>query len=210
MAVDVLYFANPMCSWCYGFGPSLRAITTEFAGEVRLNLALGSLREDTEPLRADQKAYLRQAWTRVGEASGQTFHFDLLERDDFVYDTRPACRAVAAVRASEDDWLSYLGAIQTAFYLDNRDVTAAATLADIAEEAGVDGAPVEQALADPSSAEQLVAEYQQVARMGVSGYPTVLAMTRPKPSLVTVGFQPPKPIIEAVRGLLKDADAPVA
>lgn len=203
MSLDLLYFVNPMCSWCYGFGPSLRGVQTAFAADVAITVALGALREDTEPLRPEQKDYLRTAWRRVAEASGQPFTFDLLDRDDFAYDTRPACQAVLAVRDfAPATLLDYLEAVQAAFYRDNRDVTDAAVLCDLAEDVGLDRARVEAALTDPASAEALVAEYQQVARMGVHGYPMLVAVTQPHTIIITQGFQPPEPVNAAVRDAL--------
>jgi len=208
MAFDLVYFVNPMCSWCYGFGPSLRAVQTAFGDDISITVALGSLREDTEPLRPEQKDYLRAAWSRVGEASGQPFNFGLLDRDDFNYDTRPACRALAAIRdLSPGAVIDYLEAVQTGFYRDNRDVTKKAVLGDLAASVGLDRTRVESALSDVATAEALVAEYAQVARLGVSGYPTLAAVSPPRAILIAQGFQAPEQIVAAVRDAL--ANAPV-
>lgn len=191
MTLELVYFANPMCSWCYGFHDGFAAALGARAGAVTATVALGALREDTEPLRDEQKAYLRDAWARVGAMSGRPFDVALLERNDFIYDTRPASRAVAAVRAAAPARaLDYLAAVETAFYRDNRDVTRAAVLAEIADERGLERTVVETALDDPETATALATENAQVARLGVTGYPTVLALTRPKPRVVTIGFQP--------------------
>ena len=202
MTLELVYFANPMCSWCYGFHEGFAAALGARPGAVSATIALGALREDTEPMRPDQKAYLRDAWTRVGAMSGRPFAFDLLEREDFVYDTRPASRAVAAVRAAAPERaLTYLGAVQTAFYRDNRDVTQGEVLGAIAREQDLDAAIVETALADPETADTLAGENAEVGRLGVTGYPTVLALTRPKPRVVALGFQP----ADAVAGAIDDA-----
>jgi len=202
MTLELVYFANPMCSWCYGFHEGFARALGARAGAVSATIALGALREDTEPMRPEQKAYLREAWTRVGAMSGRLFAFDLLERDDFVYDTRPVGRAVAAVRAAAPERsLAYLGAVQTAFYRDNRDVTQREVLSEIAREEDLDAAMVEAALREPATAEALASENAEVARLGVTGYPTALALTRPKPTLVTLGFQP----ADAVAGALDEA-----
>ena len=49
-------------------------------------------------MRPQDKDYIRNAWTQVNGATGQPFDFAFLERDGFVYDTEPACRAVVTVR----------------------------------------------------------------------------------------------------------------
>jgi len=206
MTLELIYFANPMCSWCYGFHAGFEEVLEARAGAVSVTVGLGALREDTEPLRDDQKRYLRDAWTRVAAMSGRPFDFALLERDDFAYDTRPASVAVAALRAAQPSAaMTFLGAVETAFYRDNRDVTQAAVLAAIAREHDLDAAPIAAAVGDDDALASLRHENEQVAGLGVTGYPTVLALTRPKPQVVTIGFQPPETVAETLDGLIARA-----
>mgnify|MGYP006288054891 FL=1 len=199
MTLELVYFANPMCSWCYGFHAGFAAALGARISACSVTVALGALRADTEPLRDEQKAYLREAWTQVAAASGRPFAFDLLERDDLVYDTRPASRAVAAVRtAAPARTLAYLGAVQTAFYRDARDVTRADVLAAVAADEQLEPAVIEAALDDPGTEAALAQENAEVARLGVGGYPTVLALTRPKPRLLALGFKPADAIAAAL------------
>ncbi|MEO1091720.1 MAG: DsbA family protein [Pseudomonadota bacterium] len=199
MTTELLYVANPMCSWCYGFHVGLASAVADRTHQVVVTLSLGALRADTEPMRPEQKTYLREAWTRVGEASSQPFDTALLDRDDFVYDTRPASRAVAAVRDTRPDRvLAYLGAVQEAFYRDNRDVTEPSVLAAVAAETDIGAELIETALGDPKTATALEAENHAVAQLGITGYPTLIAMTSPRPTVVALGFKPPDALAEAL------------
>jgi putative protein-disulfide isomerase len=101
--------------------------------------------------------------------------------------------------------LAYLGAVQTAFYRDNRDVTRSEILAEIAREQDLDAAIVEAALLDPETADALADENAEVGRLGITGYPTVLALTRPKPKVVALGFQPADAVAGAVDEALRAA-----
>ena len=94
-----VYFADPMCSWCYGFSPVITTLAERFSGRLPVRLVMGGLRAgNTRPMRPQDKDYIRGAWTRVGEASGQPFDFAFFEREGFIYDTEPACRAVVTMR----------------------------------------------------------------------------------------------------------------
>jgi hypothetical protein len=44
-----------------------------------------------------------------------------------------------------------------------------------------------------------------VARLGVTGYPTVLALTRPKPKVLALGFRPPDEVAAAIDDALRAA-----
>ena len=70
----LVYFADPMCSWCYGFSPVIAAIAERFEDRMPLQLVMGGLRAgNTAAMRPQDKDTIRDAWTRVGAATGQPF-----------------------------------------------------------------------------------------------------------------------------------------
>ena len=100
----LLYIFDPMCSWCYGFAPVIEAIAEHFGDRLPVKLMVGGLRAgNTVAMTAKDRDYIRGAWTRVGAASGQPFDFAFFDREHFVYDTEPACRAVVTVRSMAPD-----------------------------------------------------------------------------------------------------------
>jgi len=172
-----VYFADPMCSWCYGFSPAVTALKAQFDGRLGFRLVMGGLRAfNTRPMRAQDKDYIRGAWARVGEASGQPFDFDFFERDAFVYDTEPACRAVVTMRAAAPEKaLPYMVRIQSAFYGGNRDITQPAVLAEIAQEMGEDREAFELALLSGDMRNATMGDFQFTQGCGVQGYPALFA-----------------------------------
>jgi len=74
----LLYFADPMCSWCYGFSPVITALTEHFAGRLPVKVVMGGLRAgNTRPMGPQDKETIRGAWTHVHAATGQPFDFTL-------------------------------------------------------------------------------------------------------------------------------------
>jgi putative protein-disulfide isomerase len=149
----LVYFADPMCSWCYGFSPVISALAEQFEDRLPLDLVMGGLRAgNTVPMRQQDKDFIRNAWTRVGAATGQPFATDFFDREGFVYDTEPACRAVVTARRLMPRMaLPFMARIQQAFYAENRDMTAADAITEVAEEAGFDRARFAQAFASAAS-----------------------------------------------------------
>ena len=137
----LLYIFDPMCSWCYGFAPVIGSIARHFGDRLPVKLMVGGLRAgNTRPMTDKDRDYIRGAWTRVGAASGQPFDFTFFDRDSFVYDTEPACRAIVTVRSmapGQGAWPSSRR-VSSAFYGHNRDTTSADVLADVAAEQGID------------------------------------------------------------------------
>jgi putative protein-disulfide isomerase len=186
---QLVYFADPLCSWCYGFGPELEKIL-EGHPDLELDLVLGGLRAfNTEVMSAAFKEMLREHWGHVAAASAQPFSGAILERDDFVYDTEPPCRAVVTARGLDPaKAFDYFKAVQLAFYRDGREVTDAAVLAGIAVECGYDGAEFARAFDSRAMRAAVRRDFARTQALGVGGFPTLAVAYGPELYLVTSGF----------------------
>jgi len=208
----LIYIADPMCSWCYGFGPELRTLLNGLEG-VPLEIVLGGLRPyASEAMDAAKKAEIRAHWQRVAELSGLSFAGAALSKDDFVYDTEPACRAVASARLLAPDAApAVFDAIQRGFYAEGLDTTQADVLARIAatalQQAGVD---IDEAsfLKTWSSEEAVTAthgDFLQTQQWGVRGFPTLVLEQSGQLHLVSSGFTRTEQLIEQLQALVDQA-----
>ena len=91
------YFADPMCSWCWGFTPAIGAIKESYSDRLKIALMLGGLRPGTtEPVTPKFREETLHHWQDVHKMTGQPFTFEGAMPEGFVYDTEPASRAVIA------------------------------------------------------------------------------------------------------------------
>jgi len=136
--MKLIYIADPMCSWCYGFGKELSALVEHFP-DLSLEIVAGGLRPGgTEKLDETGKQFRLTHWERVEAASGLPFNREgFLARQNFVYDTEPICRAFVAARtlAPSADLLSVFRALQRGFYIDALDTTDGQVLSLLAAQA---------------------------------------------------------------------------
>lgn len=209
----LLYIADPMCSWCYGFGPELTSLL-EGLPELPMEIMVGGLRPYyDEALSADQKAKLLDHWRQSGEASGLPFKEDTLHREDFVYNTEPACRAVFTVRsiAPKAAWPVFQ-AIQHAFYAEGRDVTNGQVLAEIAVPILAEmGHPMDTAAfltqwAQESSVLGTYGEFEQIKKWGVTGFPTLVLERNGELTLVTSGFMQMPILVDTLQAIVDEQD----
>lgn len=201
MAQQLVYFADPMCSWCWGFKPSLLALLDRHGDTLPLRLIMGGLRPgNTRVMDERQKREIRNHWQHVHEASGQPFDFDFFDREGFVYDTEPACRAVVAAGiAAPDRVLDMLMGIQHGFYAGNRDATDPAVLAAIAGEVGIEPAAFQVAFDDPQTRQATWQGFTLAQSAGITGFPTLLAGNDAQGyQVLTAGFLPPAPLLARV------------
>jgi len=187
--MQLLYFADPLCSWCYGFGPELEKLLARHE-DAELEMVMGGLRPfNRERMSEAFKAMLREHWRHVKEASGLAFSEAILGRDDFVYDTEPACRAVVTARAlAPERAFAYLKAIQRAFYQEGRDMTDAGELADLAAAAGYNRAHFSEGFDAPAMRAATRNDFATSQSMDVAGFPTLALRHGAGLFLVTSGF----------------------
>jgi len=206
-----IYFADPMCSWCYGFAPVIRALAQQFEGRLPVRMVMGGLRAgNTKEMTEKDREYIRAPWTRVGEASGQPFDFSFFEREHFVYDTEPACRAVVTMRRlAPENALAFKARVSRAFYGENRDTTDVKVLAALVPEFGIDAERFELEMLSAEARNETFRDFLTSQQAGVQGFPLLAAGTEAGGyALVTSGFRPLDGLPEAIESWLA-AGAPV-
>ncbi len=151
---------------------------------------MGGLRAfNTQALTPSLRETILGHWRHVAEASGLAFNPGALDRDGFVYDTEPACRAVVTVRETDPPKaFPFLEAIQRAFYRDGRDVTQAAVLVDIAAAQGLAGDAFQAGFESQAMREATKRDFATTQALGVGGFPTLAAGEGPRITLVTAGY----------------------
>jgi len=186
------YFADPMCSWCWGFAPVVSAIMDAYQDRLQLALMMGGLRPGTtQPMPAKQRAEILHHWEEVHRRSGQPFKFEGALPDGFVYDTEPACRAVVTLLdLNGAAGFPYFKSIQAAFYAEEQDVTQPHVLATLAERQGVTPERFLERFASREITQQTQTHFRQTAEIGIRGFPTVILRHGERFELLTHGYRP--------------------
>jgi len=196
-----VYIGDPMCSWCYGFGPEIqRFLLTQ--PEAELDIVVGGLRAyNRQVMDEGQRDMILTHWKKVAQISGLPFDMAGLDRQGFVYDTEPVCRAVVTAKILAEDMpsmaiLEVFLALQRAFYAEACDVTDEAVLAQVASEAlnafdgtdSFDVASFYETLTSPPSRDETRQHFEQVQRWGVRGYPVLLAVKEDGLHMLSSGY----------------------
>lgn len=181
-----LYIADPMCSWCYGFSLELQKLIDSRPGS-ELDIVLGGLRAyNKEVMDADTRQMILSHWQRVQDVSGLPFDMTGLNKEGFIYDTEPACRAVVTAKLLADDSnaeqsLALFRAVQHGFYAQGLDVTKDEILAQICVEAlnngehdgAYDVASYLETMQAPSTRDETRLHFEQIQRWGIRGFPVL-------------------------------------
>lgn len=190
--LHLIYVMDPMCSWCYGFAPVIRKTVEEQQAAMQFKLVMGGLRPGTEkPLEEQMKESIKQHWKDVDQVTGQPFDYTFFDRDDFVYDTEPACRAVVTMRyLKPEKEFEMAEAIQSAFYAKNNDVTNPEVLASIASQFDI----AEEEFLEQFGSEEMQEKTKQdfvIARhLQATAFPSLYILNGTNIHLVSRGYRP--------------------
>jgi putative protein-disulfide isomerase len=169
------YIYDPLCGWCYGAEPLVRA-AAEVDG-LGLSLHAGGLWPQPTRLPEHTRRYIQQADGRVGQMSGQPYGKPYLEGllfdPELVLESRPVIAAVLAAQSLDaSKALPMLRAIQHAHYERGLHVVREATLREVAAEIGLDETAFAAALKAVPVDEHIAASQELMNNVGAQGFPT--------------------------------------
>lgn len=192
MERELIYIADPMCSWCWGFSPVIHRVADLIRGRAALRVVPGGLRTDTRmPLSEHEVAYIMGEWRKIAVQTGQPFDFDQPLESSYVYNTEPCCRALSLMtRERPACGLDYLRSLQQAFYVGRRDLKDPEVLAAYAQSFGLARAAFLEKFEQASALDALDEDLHFVQQCGIQGFPSVLMRTGPRIQKLTIGYQP--------------------
>jgi putative protein-disulfide isomerase len=184
--MKLILVADPLCSWCYGFGKEMSTLL-ERRPEIALELVMGGLTAQAAGvLNEDGKRFRLGHWEKVERAAGVPFNrTGLMDRVGFVYNSEAICRAVVAARivAPDGDLLEVFRALQRAFYVDaldtgDEDVLAAAAAAALQRQGrAVTPAEILHVWSSARAIEATQADFSRTRALGVISFPTLFKET---------------------------------
>ena len=206
---SLVYVGDPMCSWCYGFGVPLHQLLEQLPG-VPLAVVLGGLRAFNQEVMPEAlKSTLHHHWGEVTKRSGKPFGTGQFDREGYIYDTEPACRAVVTIRAHvAEHTLAMYHAIQHAFYAQGRDITQTPVLADVWQElvdskligdVNVDRDAFIEAFESDSIKTQTRNDFAMVQQWGIRGFPALIAVVNGEAQLVSNGYMEADEMLQRVQ-----------
>ncbi|MFT5200128.1 MAG: putative protein-disulfide isomerase [Planctomycetota bacterium] len=173
MSARILYVVDPMCSWCYGLAPALDQVRSQLRENVAMDLVMGGLAPDSdEPMDETTRGYVQHAWQAVEAQTGVPFNHEFWTQCAPRRSTYPACRAIVLARESGLQW-EMLKAIQSAYYLEARNPSDAATLVELAVGLGMDQGPFVAGLEAAETQQKLAADFALRRSLDANSFPSI-------------------------------------
>lgn len=196
--VTLIYFADPMCSWCWGAAPAITQLKEEFADSVNFKLVMGGLRpHNTQKMSEKAKKNLLHHWQEIGEMTGQDFQYHILNDENFIYDTEPAARAVVSIREIKPEVeFDFFKKVQYAFYAENQNPTQVKTYEEICNHYTIDYLFFKEKFESEEMKEKTEDDFDFTRQFGVNGFPALLLQVGEKAKPIARGYLPYKQLLQ--------------
>lgn len=182
MTTTLHYFYDPLCGWCYGAAPLIKAAREII--KVRAHgggMMTGARRQTITP---QLRAFVKQHDERIAQLSGQHFgagYVDgLLNATGAVLDSAPPTAAMLAAEEIAGRGLDMLAQLQIAHYVEGRRIAERETLIEVSAELALDPKRFAEVL-DRVSGEEIQAHFDEtrtrMATLGAQGFPTLVLET---------------------------------
>ncbi|EPG74473.1 DSBA-like thioredoxin domain protein [Leptospira fainei serovar Hurstbridge str. BUT 6] len=190
---SLIYVADPLCPWSYGFGQSILKLKSKYEDKIDFSLVLGGFRfgPDIESFTPEMTDRLRYLWKDVERASGRSFQYEILNRRDLVFDSEPACRAViTAQRLAPILTFEYLNALSFSFHAAGQDPTDLNTFLSVASDLSINKSDFEELYRSEETSLETKNDFNYGFLLGVTGFPTLVFSDGLERGILTKGFLP--------------------
>ncbi|GAA3808237.1 DsbA family protein [Streptomyces coacervatus] len=177
--MKLVYVFDAYCGWSHGFSGTLNEVVS-LHPELPVEVVSGGLFTGSRRVPIREFGYVQDANAKIAELTGAEFgeaYERLIADGSFVMDSEAAARGVAALRQAAPTRAAELAvALQQAFYVDGLSLSDSVTYRKVAEEAGLDADAVVAAFEGSEARVAAGADFHRSASLGVTGFPTLLAV----------------------------------
>lgn len=178
--VNIHYFYDPMCGWCYGATPLVAALVENKAVNLHFHCA-GMLNSQvmTMAFRSHILAADSQINTLTGMRFGDAYKQRIQTDNNLTLDSYLPTQAIVAAKKQGIAEYAMLSAIQHAHYVNGLPVNELATLVTIATELGADKNrfKTDMAANKTHALNHIAHSKTMIAQLHVKGFPTLLVET---------------------------------
>ncbi|MGF1755244.1 DsbA family protein [Vibrio makurazakiensis] len=203
MDIKLHYVHDPMCSWCWGYKPTLQKLKQQLPASISFNYVVGGLAPDSdEPMSDEMKGKLQAIWKQIEAKLGTEFNHDFWTECQPVRSTYPACRAVIAA-GFQDHYEAMLESLQQAYYLRAMLPHDKETHIQLAEEIGLNVQQFTNDLSGKLLEGELDDQLSFKSAMGVASYPTLMLEVNGIFTEVELDYESTEATLRSIRSVLE-------
>lgn len=204
----LIYIYDALCGWCYGFGPVIRRLESEFSDRMLFDVMSGGMvvGDRIGPVR-NFAGIIRSSRQRLQETTGAVFsdHFMetvLAEGSTIFSSMKPSIALCVLKDLAPDRAVEFASAMQSAIYVDGIAPDITSSYRGLAERFGLDADDFLRRMAYPHYEMVANKEFAQVSKWGIQGFPSVVLFHNGQGFLIARGYMPYHTLAAGVTSIL--------
>ena len=173
-----IYVFDPLCSWCYGFHPTVKNIYQENSNRYGMEVLCGGNYVGKKKMPVKGKSLkMQRAYEGVGRITGAEFSryfFDnIIHNHQYVMNSEPSSIAFYVMKTLvPEEALPMSYGLQQSFYVKGKRMDRKATFTGVARQFGIDKQEFLDMYLDPVFKQRTYEEFDRVKEIDVHGYPS--------------------------------------
>lgn len=206
----IIYIYDALCGWCYGFSPVMQQLQEKYKKEMDFTVLSGGMvtGERIGPI-GQVAGYIGEAYKtvedRTGVKFGEGFLNGILKAGSAIFTSIPASRAMTVFKSYQpENAVAFASALQKAIYFDGIEPENLEAYGKYAATFGIEPKHFVYQMQQNKFVDETDEEFQQVAKWGISGFPSVILATSKKLYLIAQGYQPFEQLDATVQQLMQE------
>lgn len=175
----IIYGHDPLCGWCYGFIPAMRALERRHPqAEVEV-IGGGLFSGDRTPQYAEMGEYIPNAFNRIEVRSGRRYSNDFARLLDEMGERTlrsagPTLALELVAQIAPHAKSEFAHRLQEAYFEDGMPLDEAATYDTVTDSMGLPPLDTTAILAATDDTPEVAASYARSRALDISAYPTII------------------------------------
>lgn len=194
MKPELIYIQDALCGWCYAFSPVFSRLKNEFEDRMNIEVLAGGmvLGDRVQPV-SHMASYILGAIPRVEEFSGVEFgeaYKAILKEGNGVYGSEKPARALQVIKQlAPQHAVHFAHEIQKGFFTEGKSMEEDESYREVLKKLDIPEQNFFLKMADAHLKNATQEEFNFVKRLGISGFPTVIAKKENQYYLLAQGFR---------------------
>lgn len=208
--IDIIYYTDPDCSWCWATEPIIKKIKEEYVGQVRITYRMGGLLEQWGTFydalnQIGRPEQVAPHWVEVAQRSGMPID-EGIWYDDPPTSTYPGCIAYRAAYFQNPTTAEiYLRHLREAVMTERRNISRENILFELAQQVGLEMDKFREDFLTGRAQEAFHEDLGEARGRGITGFPTFVIRNQIGREITIVGYRPYADYENAMKRLSPEA-----
>ncbi len=204
--MTTLYYAlDPMCSWCYGFGPTWKKVLEALEDNIKVVYVQGGLAPHSkEPMPQEMQNMLQGIWQKIEEQLGTKFNYDFWTKCKPRRSTYLACQASIAARLQDKEY-EMIQAIQEQYYLNASNPSNEDTLINAASNIHLDLEKFKKDLNSKETINIFEKDLNKRRQLKMNSFPSLVLQYKNNYFPLQVQYNNPEAILKQIQNLSQNS-----